>query len=108
MQLIMFAEDGAKAPAPFKTQLLKWVGNKQRFAHEIASYFPQDFGDYYEPFLGSGAVLATFSPQRAFASDGFAPLIEIWQTLRNSPERLKEWYQSRWERMQADRLLLTY
>jgi len=26
--------------APFKTQLLKWIGNKQRFAHNIASFFP--------------------------------------------------------------------
>ncbi len=46
---------------PFKTQLLKWIGNKQRFAHEIVSYFPRQFGTYYEPFLGSGAVLATLA-----------------------------------------------
>ena len=44
--------------APFNTQLLKWIGNKQRFAHEIASYFPKDIKTYYEPFLGSTAVLA--------------------------------------------------
>ena len=36
---------------PFKTQLLKWVGNKQRFAHEIIGYFPNQFGTYFEPFL---------------------------------------------------------
>ena len=47
---------------PFRTQLLKWIGNKQRFAHEIASYFPTDVKTYYEPFLGSGAVLATMQP----------------------------------------------
>ena len=34
---------------PFKTQLLKWIGNKQRFAHEIVSYFPATFGTYHEP-----------------------------------------------------------
>ncbi len=58
---------------PFKPQLLKWIGNKQRFAHEIASYFPERFGTYHEPFLGSGAVLATLAPQRGFASDVFPP-----------------------------------
>ena len=47
---------------PFKTQLLKWIGNKQRFAHEIVSLFPERFGAYYEPFLGSGAVLGTLNP----------------------------------------------
>jgi DNA adenine methylase len=54
---------------PFKRQLLKWIGNKQRFAHEIVSYFPGRFGNYVEPFLGSGAVLATLAPERAIGSD---------------------------------------
>ncbi len=80
---------------PFKTQLLKWVGNKQRFAHEIVSYFPKHFDTYYEPFLGSGAVLATLSPPKAVASDVFRPLVEIWRTLKNNPELLVHWYAER-------------
>lgn len=81
---------------PPKTQLLKWVGNKQRFAGKIASYFPVEYEVYYEPFLGSGAVLATLSPERAVGSDCFRPLMEIWQTLRDVPETLKQWYAERW------------
>jgi len=81
---------------PFKCQLLKWIGNKQRFAHEIASYFPEQFGAYHEPFLGSGAVLATLAPKRAFASDVFPPLMEIWQTLSRSRATLKRWYSQRY------------
>ncbi len=84
---------------PFNTALLKWVGSKQRMAHEIISYFPIKFGTYYEPFLGSGGVLGTLVPNSALASDTFAPLIEIWQTLKKSPETLKEWYQERWNLM---------
>lgn len=84
---------------PFKSQLLKWIGNKQRFAHEIASYFPPNFGTYYEPFLGSGGVLGTLAPERAVGSDVFRPLIEIWQTLRRSPEMLVQWYADRWQCM---------
>lgn len=38
--------------------LLKWIGNKQRFAETIVSYMPDEFVNYYEPFLGSGAVMA--------------------------------------------------
>ena len=49
---------------PPKTQLLKWVGNKQRFAGEIAKYFPVDFNTFYEPFLGSGAITATVAPSK--------------------------------------------
>jgi DNA adenine methylase len=81
---------------PFKPQLLKWIGNKQRFAHEIAAYFPEHFGAYHEPFLGSGAVLATLAPKEGFASDAFSPLVEIWQMLRRSPTTLKRWYAERY------------
>lgn len=84
---------------PFNTSLLKWIGSKQRMAHQIISYFPINFGTYYEPFLGSGGVLGTLVPNTALASDTFAPLIQIWQTLKNSPDTLKKWYQERWERM---------
>jgi DNA adenine methylase len=82
---------------PFKQQLLKWVGNKQRFAHEIADFFPSSMGRYYEPFLGSGAVLGTLAPPRALGSDVFAPLVGIWQALKNEPATLIDWYATRLE-----------
>ncbi|MGC5247062.1 DNA adenine methylase [Gordonia sp. DT219] len=87
---------------PFKTQLLKWIGNKQRFAHEIASYFPSDVRTYYEPFLGSGAVLGTYAPPRAVGSDALKPLAEIWMTLSDDPDELKEWYSERRECVDDD------
>ena len=40
--LDMFSGREFQSVAPFHTQLLKWIGNKQRFAHEIASYFPTE------------------------------------------------------------------
>ena len=89
------------AVPPFRTQLLKWIGNKQRFAHEIVSYFPAQFGTYYEPFLGSGAVLATLAPNSAVGSDAFKPLMEIWQALKRRPDQLPLWYAERWGRMKA-------
>jgi len=84
---------------PFNLSLLKWIGSKQRMAHEIISYFPIELGTYFEPFLGSGGVLGTLFPKTGIASDSFAPLIEIWQTLRKSPDTIKEWYRERWEKM---------
>jgi len=77
MQLAMFDEARPVTVEPFQTGLLKWIGNKQRFAHDIAAHFPSDFGTYYEPFIGSGAVMATLSPSKAVGSDCFSPLIEI-------------------------------
>jgi DNA adenine methylase len=84
---------------PLKGQLLKWIGNKQRFAGQIVSFFPENFRRYFEPFLGSGAVLATLAKKGSVGADSFLPLIEIWQTLITSPVQLKEWYSQRWHRM---------
>jgi len=86
---------GGGAMPPLKGQLLKWVGNKQRHAPRIIAHLPVDFGTYYEPFLGSGAVLAHLAPGRAVASDAFGPLIEIWQQLQADPEVVIDWYRSR-------------
>jgi len=101
-QLDLFNENRKSLVKPFKLQLLKWIGNKQRFAHEIASFFPLEFDKYIEPFLGSGAVLATLSPKKAVGSDIFKPLMEIWQTLSDNPSRLKEWYYDRWKMAHGD------
>ncbi|MCH8054803.1 MAG: DNA adenine methylase [Deltaproteobacteria bacterium] len=99
MQIQLFHQPELRSIEPFTSQLLKWVGNKQRVAHKIAAYFPQEFGTYFEPFIGSGGVLATLAPNRAIASDSFRPLVEIWQTLKDSPETLKRWYAERWDLM---------
>lgn len=81
---------------PLKSQLLKWIGNKQRFATEIISFFPSNYNQYFEPFLGSGAVLGNLAPKVGFASDIYEPLIEIWKTLHTDPALLLEWYDNRW------------
>ncbi len=80
---------------PPKNQLLKWVGNKQRFAAEIARFFPVSFKTFYEPFLGSAALMATVAPQKGVGGDVFRPLIEIWQKLQSDPDCLIEWYAER-------------
>ncbi len=99
MQLPLYQETSVRVVDPLQTQLLKWIGNKQRFADEIVSYFPETFGRYFEPFLGSGAVLATLAPSEGIGSDTFRPLMEIWQTLKKSPETLVTWYADRWNKM---------
>ncbi len=90
---------GARIPAasgPFRAQLLKWIGNKQRLAGAIIAHFPQHFGTYYEPFLGGGGVLGVLAPERAIASDGFLPLVEIWHCLVRDREALKRHYADRY------------
>lgn len=83
--------------------LLKWIGNKQRFAETIISHMPYNFNDYYEPFLGSGAVMAqllystqnSFIPtfNRAYASDVLPFLVDIFNTVKYDPQRIIEYYE---------------
>ena len=82
--------------APFKTQLIKWVGNKQRYADQIIAHFPEHIPAYHEPFLGSGGVMANLAHARAFGSDIYGPLMEIWHCLAEDPDRLISWYDERW------------
>lgn len=108
MQLSFFETIERRRPTRLGLQLLKWIGNKQRIAPAIVSHFPSDFGMYWEPFLGSGAVLATLAPQKAIGSDSFEPLMEIWQELKQSPETLKTWYSDRWQLMSKEKKVEVY
>jgi DNA adenine methylase len=40
------------APRPF----LKWAGGKRQLLPELRRFYPSQFGRYFEPFVGSGAV----------------------------------------------------
>ena len=82
--------------------LLKWLGNKQRFAETIISYMPEEFKDYYEPFLGSGAVLAELLNSEAavrrpkfnhaYGSDILPFLIELFNLVKDSPQEIIDYY----------------
>jgi DNA adenine methylase len=83
--------------------LLKWIGNKQRFAKTIVSYMPPTFNNYYEPFLGSGAVLGELlyhnaeklypKFEYAYANDILPFLIDIFKIVKTRPDDLIKYYQ---------------
>jgi len=77
-------------------QFLKWIGNKQKYASQIANYIPE-YSIYIEPFLGSGAVLGTLSPESGLAGDTLEPLIRIWQLLQENPRSLLDHYTNVWQ-----------
>lgn len=96
-------------------QLLKWIGNKHRFAQEIVEYMPAQIETYFEPFLGSGAVLATLSNMKinsltptttykqAIASDILAQLVQIFDYVKDDPETLISYYRDHIEHYEEDR-----
>jgi DNA adenine methylase len=76
-----------------KGQILKWVGNKYRYAAVIAEYLPPEFDTYYEPFVGTGAVLATMRPERAVAGDTLPTLVALLQSVQTDPETVADHYE---------------
>tara|TARA_A100001011_G_scaffold362255_1_gene411057 strand:- start:1020 stop:1901 length:882 start_codon:yes stop_codon:yes gene_type:complete len=77
-------------------QLIKYIGNKTKFALEIIRYFPKKYDVYIEPFFGSGAVLGAFKPHNAIAVDTHKPLVDMWKLVKNNPNKLLDYYTEKW------------
>lgn len=73
---------------------LKWAGGKSKLVEQYIPYFPQSFINYYEPFLGGGAVffhLCNVKPDtNKFISDINSELINTYCCIRNNVEPLIE------------------
>ncbi len=76
-----------KAPAsPF----VKWAGGKRSLIPDIAKYFPDRIGTYWEPFVGGGAVFFTMANRidRAILSDANEELILAYQAVKSQVDDL--------------------
>lgn len=71
---------------------LKWAGGKRQLLPALQDYYPDDFGDYYEPFLGSGAVFfdlagaGRLDSSEVHLTDVNADLIGCWLQLMKQCE----------------------
>ena len=68
--------------APF----VKWAGGKRQLLGRISERMPQDFNNYYEPFIGGGAVLFGLQPDNAVINDINPSLINAYRIIANYPE----------------------
>lgn len=73
---------------------LKWAGGKGRLVSQFEPFFPDDFGRYVEPFVGSGAVFFHLYNQGRLAErqvvliDRIEELINCYRVLQNDVEDL--------------------
>ncbi len=83
----------SKNPSPADISLnstLRWVGGKRKLAKQIVSVFPEEFGTYFEPFLGGASVYLEAAPQSAHLSDLNGSLINYYLQLRDNHTLLAE------------------
>lgn len=70
---------------------LRWAGSKQKLLSQLIPHVPKDFGRYYEPFLGSGALFFALNPSRATLSDVNVEIISTWKSVRDNVDYLTEY-----------------
>ena len=71
---------------------LKWAGGKRRIIDQIAPTFPKKVDEYFEPFLGAGAmffyVKQKYNLKYCEISDINKDLIDTFKAVRDNPENL--------------------
>lgn len=69
---------------------LKWAGGKRWLTTYRDNFFPESYGTYIEPFLGSGAVFFHMNPKSSVLSDANNELIDTYTTISTDWERVLE------------------
>jgi len=74
---------------------LRWAGGKTWFTNHIDNFLPQAINNYFEPFLGGGAIFFYLKSKnlikgKCYLSDTNEELINTYNILKNKPEELIE------------------
>lgn len=72
--------------------IVKWAGGKRQLLPQLEPLFPKKFNNYFEPFVGGGAVtfhlIKTKKPKKIFLSDINEELINVYLVVKNNLEEL--------------------
>ena len=68
--------------APF----VKWAGGKRQLLPQIKERMPEQYNNYFEPFVGGGAVLFGLLPAKALINDINRALINVYERIKKAPE----------------------
>ena len=68
----------------------KWTGGKRQLLPIIKSLMPDNYNNYFEPFIGGGALFFDLSPDKAVINDFNNELINCYQQIKKYPQKLIE------------------
>lgn len=63
--------------------VVKWAGGKRQIIDKIKAAMPSEFNNYYEPFVGGGAVLFNIAPTNAVINDVNQELLAIYKCFQD-------------------------
>lgn len=72
------------------TPFVKWAGGKRQLLDKISERLPQIYNNYFEPFIGGGAVLFELQPESAVINDINASLINTYRIVASNPNEFIE------------------
>ena len=67
---------------------LKWVGGKKKIIPQIKQYIPESYCQYFEPFIGGGALFFDLEPKIAYINDVNKILISAYKNIKNHPHEI--------------------
>lgn len=63
---------------------LKWAGGKAQLLQQIYKHIPENFGTYFEPFMGAGAVFFSLKPEKAVLNDVNCDLMNTYRVVKSN------------------------
>ncbi|MGF0046615.1 DNA adenine methylase [Streptococcus hyointestinalis] len=66
----------------------KWTGGKRKLLPIIKSLMPDNYNNYFEPFVGGGALFFELAPKQALINDFNTELINCYQQIKENPDQL--------------------
>ena len=73
---------------PKSANFIHWMGGKQRLLPVLREKVPANFNNYFEPFVGGGALLLELAPNQAHISDMNEELILTYKVIKHNVEEL--------------------
>lgn len=68
---------------------VKWAGGKRQIIDKLKEYIPEEYGTYYEPFVGGGALLFELSPKDAVINDSNKELMNVFNCIKDEEKFTK-------------------
>lgn len=63
--------------------VVKWAGGKRQIINKLLEYMPKEFNNYFEPFIGGGALFFEIAPANAVINDVNSELLAIYECLKD-------------------------
>jgi DNA adenine methylase len=71
--------------------IIKWAGGKEKELSFIIPSIPQNFENYYEPFVGGGSVFTAISAKKYFINDKSKELINLYNSIASNNLSFFSW-----------------